>query len=292
MSEVSVADGIRAAFNFGVQKFPLSGPDNLKTDWYGLFRDDNGQSIGSGSVSSRYVPHQAEDVVALVDAASVAFDDTMKARYYFNEGHYVFLEPSKDHRKAIFGTADNIFPRVIIRAGYDAQPFAASVGFWRDACKNMSIMRQVNGTSVSIRHTSGLQSKVDSLVESFGSLKDGWNRLTTKIEGMESRTVKVADFLAMVFGTPDPDSQKALTINKNRNAAIMRRLVSERSTTGRQTIQNGEVSLWEAYNGVQGFIQHDATRKNSATDLARIVMASEDKFVAIAEKYALQLAAA
>ena len=116
--------------------------------------------------------------------------------------------------------------------------------------------------------------------------------VSTKIEGMESRTVKVTDFLAMVFGTPDPDSQKALTINKNRNAAIMRRLVSERSTTGRQTIQNGEVSLWEAYNGVQGFIQHDATRKNSATDLARIVMASEDKFVAIAEKYALQLAAA
>ena len=50
----SVSQQVRDAFNFGIQKLPLSGPDNLSTPVYGLFRDDTGDFIGSNGVTKRY----------------------------------------------------------------------------------------------------------------------------------------------------------------------------------------------------------------------------------------------
>ena len=34
-------ENIRETFNFSIEKFPLSGPDGMKTPFYGLFRSDN-----------------------------------------------------------------------------------------------------------------------------------------------------------------------------------------------------------------------------------------------------------
>jgi hypothetical protein len=39
-SDVSAA--VRSAFDFTVDKFPLFGPENMRTDQYGLFRSDTG----------------------------------------------------------------------------------------------------------------------------------------------------------------------------------------------------------------------------------------------------------
>jgi hypothetical protein len=36
-----------------VAKAPLSGPDGMKTSYFGLFRMDTGVSVGAGSVSGR-----------------------------------------------------------------------------------------------------------------------------------------------------------------------------------------------------------------------------------------------
>ena len=59
------------AFDFEVMKLPLSGADNHYTPWYGLFRDDTGDYVGSGSISERYVPHTSDDVCALVEATQI-----------------------------------------------------------------------------------------------------------------------------------------------------------------------------------------------------------------------------
>ena len=49
----SAADQVRAAFDFTVDKFPLSGPDGMRTPWYAMFRSDNNEVVGEGSVTSR-----------------------------------------------------------------------------------------------------------------------------------------------------------------------------------------------------------------------------------------------
>jgi len=73
--------------------------------------------------------------------------------------------------------------------------------------------------------------------------------------------------------------------------AIMDRVVSERETTGRNAFQVGEkkiVSAWEAFNAVQGYVQHDAqAKKGFKSDFARILRASSDRYVLAAETLAL-----
>lgn len=286
---VTVSDQVKSSFNFEIAKLPLSGPDNMKTPMYGLFRDDNGEFVGM-PVSDRYVPHTTDDVVALVEAAQSVFEDDVMVKTYFNDGHYVFVEPSKDHRRAIFGSNDNIFPRVIIRAGYDGKAFSATMGYYRDACKNLAIMRQVSGTNVSIRHTKGLRPKMNELIDTFGYLRDGWKTLGDVIAELQNRPVIMTNFLDAIYGQPDPESKRGMTVHKNRTEEIFRRLQHERFITERPSIPDTfEVSAWEAYNAIQGYSQHEQTRHGQTTAIQRIVMASKDPSVLKAEGLVLSM---
>ena len=96
MQSSDVSATVREAFNFSVDKFPLFGPDNMKTDQYGLFRSDTGYIDNVKSISGRYVPHTTDDVCALVDAASTLFDGEVECKTHWNKGHYVSVAPTKD----------------------------------------------------------------------------------------------------------------------------------------------------------------------------------------------------
>ena len=83
----NVIDSVRSAFDFEVNKYPLSGPDNMKTPWFGLFRDDTAEPVGNSSVTSRYCPHTTDDVIALVEASADVFDGEIAATCHFKHGH-------------------------------------------------------------------------------------------------------------------------------------------------------------------------------------------------------------
>lgn len=286
---LTVSDRVRSAFDFSVDKFPLSGPESMRTPFYGLFRSDNQEVVGR-PVSRLYVAHQTDDVLALVDAASEAFQGVADVECYFRDGHYVSIQPSDEQRLAVFGTADNVYPRVMIRAGYDGKAFKASLGYYRDLCRNLSIIRRVNGTTVSIRHSSGLREKMDDLVRTFETVKAGWSSLSDVIQHMESREVSMVDFLDAVYGKPQESNGRAVTIHKNRTEAIFRRLQRERFTSGRPSIGSDfVVSAWEAYNAVQGYVQHDASRRGRVSSFGRAVAASSDRAVDRAEELALSM---
>ncbi len=292
-----VVSKVSSVFNFSVDKFPLAGPDGLRTPWYGLFRSDNNQVVGNGSVTSRYVPHQTDDVLALVEASASAFEGVSCLDCYVRDGHYVTIQPTREERVTIFdghGNPDRIFPRIIIRAGYDGKAFSATMGYYRDLCRNMSRISGVKTTTVSIRHTSGLRPKMNDLIDTFSVLKNSWADLSTVIQAMENRRVSLVDFLDTVYGQPNPDSQRAVTQHKNRTEAIFKRLAREQLQTGRQPMNASDrftVSVWEAYNAVQGYVQHDARRNGSIDTASRIILAMNDQAVQAAERHALELAA-
>lgn len=283
----SIVETVKNSFNFSVDKFPLSGPDNMRTEWYGLFRSDTLTPVGKGSVTSRYVPHSTDDVLAMVEAASEAFDGVGQVQCYFNHGHYVTIQPSKDERRSIFGTNDNVFPRVIIRAGYDGKSFSAIMGYYRDLCRNLSIMRSVTETNVSIKHTSGLRPKMEELIRQFGLLKGSWQQLTNRIAEMQASEINMANFLRAVYGEPQQDSKRAVTVHKNRTEAIFKRLLDERTRSNRGRLSSDfMVSKWEAYNAVQGYVQHETTRKGAnrnMLDIGRAMQAMNDPAVIKAE---------
>ena len=294
MSSVSnsVSDKIRSTFNFSVDKFPLSGPDGMSTPLYGLFRSDNSSLVGSKSVTARYHPHTTDDVCALADAAENAFDDDIDVRCHFRAGHYVDVKPNLAQRKAVYGTADNIWPRVLIRAGYDGESFRATLGYFRDACNNMAMMSMVNGTSVCIRHTSGLRGKMNDLIATFNTLKNSWTTLADVVDHMQSREVVLTDFLNQLYPEPTAAEGRGVTIHANRTAAIVNRIINERFATGRPALPqpNDEkvVSAWEAYNAIQGYVQHDAqARKGFTGDFDRIIRAANDITVRKAERLAI-----
>lgn len=289
-----VATKVSEAFDFTVDKFPLSGPDGMRTPWYALFRSDTDSVVGNGSVTSRYMPHQTDDVLALVESAAEAFDGEIDVQCYFTNGHYVSIQPTQHDRLSVFGQSDNVWPRVIINAGYDGKAFRATMGYYRDACRNLAMMTKVSGTTVSIRHTSGLRCKMDDLISTFGVLKDSWATLSDVIQNLESREVQMVEFLNAIYPEPATDAtQRAATVHRMRTEAIFKRLQSERFRTGRDPMTSEfRVSAWEAYNAVQGYVQHDAQAKTGfKSDFARILRASRDANVRKAESLVLELAA-
>lgn len=290
MITCNVADRVRAAFPFSVDKFPLTGPEGMRTPFYGLFKSDDGTAVGYGSVSDRYEPHTTEDINALVDAAGTAFGGVADVKCHFDHGHYVTIQPTKEQRLAVFGTKDNVFPRIVIDAGYGGQAFRASLGLYRDACRNMMILRQAEGTNVAIRHTAHLRLQMDELIATFASLEAGWGNLTTVVRSMQNREVRMVEFLNAIYGEPKSDEGRSVTMHKNRTEAIFRRLSSERMVTGRGSLGSDfVVTGWEAFNAIQGYVQHDSIRRGRPTEMERIVRALHDSKVAQAERLALTM---
>lgn len=295
----SAVDVIRNTFDFSVDKQPLQGINGQDTPFYGLFRSDNSECVGN-AVSDRYVPHTTDDVLALCEAAGNAFGEDMQAKCHFRNGHYVSLAPSDDHRRSIHGMKDNIFPRLIINAGFDGKAFKATVGFYRDLCKNLSMVRSVKETSASIRHTKSLHKRLPELIQVFSELRDSWSSLVERIQAMEATSVNVAAFLEEVYPTPEKTTGRTATMFRNRQRKIVGRMNRERvfaRPTEPQISLNAIVNhteeqratVWELLNGVQGYVQHDMNRQNNPTAFDRVIMASEDAAVARAESVAVSL---
>lgn len=280
---------IRKRFDFTVEKLPLRGPDNLNTPWYGLFRSDTQKPVGGGSVTGRYMPHTTDDVLALVEASSAALGGVAQVQCGFRDGHFLAIQPSREQRLSVYGTTDNVWPRVVIDAPYGGiGSFRASFAYFRDACRNLHIPRQVSGVSVKIRHTDSLRSRMDELIEDFSRLAGGWEALSAHIRRMEQTQVNMVEFLRAVYGEPTQDTGRSATIHRNRTEAIFRRLMRERAAVGRPVLQEGwMVTGWEAFNAVQGYVQHDATRRGNPTTMDRIMFAANDAAVARAEALAV-----
>lgn len=289
-ANLSLCDSVRQSFNFGVVKLPLYGPDNARTPHYGLFRDDSGESVGF-ACKRNYNPHTVDDICTLVEAASVAFpensSETHVSCYWSGESHIVSLAPSKEYRKAVFGN-DTIWPRLLINAGYDGSSFKASLGFYRDACKNMAMIRSAGrGCSAAIRHSSHLRDKIDDLRTTFQRLASGWEDMVATTQAMESRQVDLASFLAKVYPMPEDATRRVRETNEQRIAKIIRRIQSERVSLRGAMGSLENATAWEAWNGVQGYVQHDQRRHGRPSSFARAIMAIDDAAVARAMELAL-----
>jgi hypothetical protein len=198
------------------------------------------------------------------------------------------IEPTKEQRLEVF-KSDSVFPRVMIRAGYDGKAAKISMGSWRDLCANLHVMRTVSSVTVSIRHSSNLRSHMDSLIADFQRLEKGWDSVTAVIQQMEANRVSMVDFLDAIYGKPDTDSKRAVTEHQNRTEAIFKRLQRELVARGETLGSDFMVSGWLAFNAVQGYIQHDTTRKgrNKGADGVGLLLSLNDANVLKAEQLAL-----
>jgi|688.fasta_scaffold117509_6 hypothetical protein len=290
MQSKGIADQLKASFPT-VEKYPLSGPDGLKTPWYGLFRTDTAQPVGPGSVTAAYEPHTTDDVIALVEAAESTFGDIVAVKSGFRDGHHVVVEPELNRAQRLqFYENDVSFPRLFIDGTYGRR-FRASIGLHRIVCSNLYTMNRVAGVSVDFRHSSGLRPRMDELIQTFGTLRDGWAALSAHLQRLEGIKVNVADFLDAMYGQPDEENQRSVTLHKNRTEAIITRLARERMAAGRPMGSLHEATGWEAFNFIQGYVQHEKTRRQkNVGEFDRVILANADPVVTKAEGLLLSMA--
>lgn len=287
-----VADVINEAFPFSVDKFPLQGPDGMRTPHYGLFRSDNSYCVPV-SVKKGYQPHTVEDIIAVAEAAVIGFESSDAAKIHCvwgRLGHKVIIGPAREHRRAIFGTRDNIFPRAIIDGRF-GRGFKATFGTYRDACENLAMIRTEGSVSFNIRHSSGLRANIDEMVEQFKQLAAEMDNVHEIAMKMEERRASVADFIAELYPVVKDDSKRAVNSARSRAEKIVNRILRERRETGRPSGSPEEASVWELVNGVTGYIQHDKSRHGNLTVAERAIKGVEDPASATAWEHALQLVA-
>jgi len=279
----TISDTIRSQFPFEVEKYRLFGPDNMSTPHYGLFRDDTYECIGN-AVSLGYHPHAVDDICALAGAAGAAFDAEPRLTCGFDNGHIVTVRPSNAYRRSVYGS-DTVWPELVIRAGYDGRAFRAHLGMFRDACSNLLMIRPAGeSVSRSIKHTSGLPDKVAELTELFAGLAAEWNGVVETAQAMHSKEIDLADFLRQVYPLPDDASDRSRTIHENRVETIVRRLWRERESLG-MGVHGLNATGWEAFNAVQGYVQHEKTRRGRIDNLSRAVRSWDDNAVRRAYEY-------
>jgi len=325
----TIGDRINAAFPFDVEPRPLltrnpslapvvvdgvlrSGIMS-KTGLYGLFRTDNHEMVSRSSVTAAYHVHTKDDVIALVEAAGSTFNkDQFDILCDFHNGHRVVIQPGIEYRKSIFGTEDNVFPRIVIDAGYDGRSFKALMGYWRDLCRNMAMIGSVDSCCVKIRHLKSLQPRMDELIGSMQNLWQGWGNLTASLQQMERNTVQLADFLRKVYGWQPGEEGPSRTSYNNRHDLVVKTIRQEARLAGRPEVPvvpvvacnqerwhsagsggSVEVTGYQAFQGVQGYAQHHSHRQGmsgvegTALDIRRAVLAFGSKHVAKAERLAL-----
>lgn len=291
-----IIDVINRNFSYDVQKFPLTGPDNMKTGYFGLF-DQYGNVVGTKSVTDQYVVHTDDQIKKLAIAATEAFEGAARIRCFFNAGHNFIIEPPRSKRRNIFGTADSIFPRAIIRAPYITGAVVGSVGMWRDLCLNLSMMSQVESSTIRIHHDSFLDGNMDYMIKQFQKLHESWELVADAAEDMESRSVILSDFLREVYTPPTIEEIREKPGKQEKYESLItrvfNRVLDERERSGRSNVSSGnnvQVSAWEAYNAVQGHQQHGTKRKKVqgvGEDTMRIFKALNDKYVDKARELAL-----
>ena len=290
-----IAETVRKAFPFEVEKKRLHDPEGRPTRTFGLFRSDNNHQVGN-AVSERYEPHTTDDVLALTEAAAHGFDDKIVVRCHWDNGQHVSIQPTNAERVSLFNGRDSVWPRYLLKGQYNGLHIASAAMF-RDLCSNMAELKQVEGTTTSIRHTAGPRLKMNGLIESFQELKSSWITMGEAIRNMEARKVRMIDFLNEIYPQPEADaSQRSVTIHSDRTKLIFDRLQSEHSRLGLGLVKdNSSVSAWLAFNAVQGYVQHEKSR-NNLKDLNRdirfdrMLLANNDPVVRKAEMLTLTMA--
>lgn len=291
ISRDEVLETVATDFDFHVEKQRVVlGPDCIPTEGYGLVKCDlNGgrQHVGR-FCSKNYVPHTTDDVLALTEAACNVFDGDVKVRTHFEHGHYVDITPSDQHRIAVYGGKDSLFPRFMINGSYNGRGFSASLGYYRDLCRNLAMMKKTNkNTHVSIHHSSKLRSRMDSLIDTFSTLKEEWQTMSTLIAQLTEIPLNVERFMRDVYSEPEGKS----TRYENKIEKVILRLATESHRLGQpDPTETKQASAWLLFNAVQGYEQHDASRSKSTSDFGRVIR-SENDYTRNAERVISRLVA-
>lgn len=259
----SIASKIRKTFDWDYRLEALTGPNGLQTPFYTLFRNDTNEQFG-GAFKEGYVMHTVEDVIVLAEAAASSFgniDECDVKCWWSGWAHEVVIEAPRDRQAEINNPMDIVWPRLHISAGFGTS-FKGSLGLYRHACSNLMMPRMVAGTTKSIFHTTNLRPRIDELTCTFNNLSSHWDEMVDGLVKMANHKTKFSHIMTKVFGPGlKKDTAELTGLAQKRVEALMTRLLRDREALGNDSTDVENVTMWEALNAIQGYIQHDTNRR-------------------------------
>ena len=251
---------------------------------YRLYRSDTGQAVGN-PVSESYQVHTRDDIIALTTTAIESLGTDAQLKMHWNDGHFIAVAPNKDAQ--IKCAVDNtLFKRIIVNGRYGGLSTLTGVaGLYRHRCTNLMMIQSVQSARMSIRHTANLPNRVNDLLMQFNTLNQSWELSSHKIEKMHRNEVNLGSYIDQVWEI-DRDEDKPSTRADNRARAIATRWNNEQENP-RPTNHAPHITTnaWEAFNAVQGHIQHNGSQ--TTHNLARAFKTLDAPRVKRAEVLAL-----
>ena len=282
---VRVRDEIQSAFDFKVVKKrfltmddPQLGLSFSESDRYGLYRSDTNAHIPGTAVSNSYSCHQTADIVRPAVAIAELFeDDGLEVRCHWRAGHVGALAPTKEAWKVSITEKDVIQPRAILSAGYNGLPYTLQVGLLRPLCTNLAVFQSIDTACFKFKHTLKLHERLDGFNQELEQLREGWRATILRCQQYENTRVWLRPVLEETIGRKfDIDAMSNQEIDRymktwngivnriRREAEISQRDQQEVICPHRELVtkRDTQVTAWQAYQGIQGWYQHDAGRQN------------------------------
>lgn len=274
-----VDEKIDAVFSREVVKMPLFGPEGLPTPHYGLCFDDANSKDDwmSATVKKHYIPHTVQDVKDLCATVVEGFDlpshaVDVKARFRKGKGHAVAIVPTQKHRRKIYGN-DTVWPSLYVRAYYGGA-FKATIATKRDACSNLMMLRNVESTTVSLRHQGNYRENFDETVQQFRKLIDRFDDVVAAAKVLKQTKVNSSEFYDELYSH--------MRITKLQNRKFLDKVNAMKSIMERERLLLGELpdgsksDLWMLVNSVTGWVQHKKGRNGSNSKECRALQALDD----------------
>ena len=280
-----------------ILKKPLLGPNGEATGVFGLF-DEKGNFIGRSSVTDRYIPHQFSEHVRPIIKSVLGLPGFKNAKLEANwkEGHYIRIRPDDDYRREVF-KGDSIWPQLDLWFGLGGLPARGRLPMKRDACDNLQMVRNSSEISFSIKHTKSLETRVARIQDQFHAIVANWDSVVDHCREMHAKRINLKDLLAEMFPAPQGDAKRAVTNHNDKLNAIWSRITRESYKLNLETpsLASPMTTGWMAYNAIQGYRQHTASRKGERgmsqdrKEFERSVSVLDDSTVQRAESLILSM---
>lgn len=251
----------------GVENLEALDGDVINFPFYGLVTSDGKQVPLDRSISAKYGFHRRAHFRKGLEAGVAALGGECRVNAYWNDGYFATLERLDDEAYQVSGN-----PRDIVRTKFWLHmPYSSScrIGLCMDVavCRNKMIWQTMKSTVRTVRHCLSFDDLFENVVRDFEAVGRARGPMLERIQLLSEKVVDINKFGVHAMAT-GPEMSKQL---ENRFRALSNRVMREYDALGYGIPNLERVSGWRVYNALQGYFQHEATRKNSADDIFRAV---------------------
>lgn len=234
--------------NWSVNKNQLFDKEGKETQSYGMFRNDNGQWLGT--VGDRYEPLQNKEIAEIIVTAAEGIDLEVQRGGMLGEGGKIYLQAELP--KTVIGESE-VKRWLTCLNSHDG---STSVGFGSTnttvVCQNT--FYRAYGELQKFRHTASMKERILIAQSDLRKTLELDNDLMTQFKRMADTPIKediIERVLTKLFDVKKDEKQEDISTRKKNQ-------IQNFATSLRQSIGEQGQTVWALFNGVTRYTNHIA----------------------------------